>query len=70
MPGYEVTDLQKEDLVLIECKLTRYRTKNNDNANLTQRAQMELLAISLLHKKLDGEPAEEESESEIKDICI
>ncbi|KAG6382099.1 hypothetical protein JVT61DRAFT_742 [Boletus reticuloceps] len=49
MPGYLVTDLKKNDLVLIEGRFTKYRTKDEENKWSLQRVQMELDAISLLH---------------------
>lgn len=70
MPGYEVTDFRKDDLVLIECKLTRYRTKDAENKIWTQRAQMGLLAISLLHKGVERPLVEDGPSKEVDDICI
>ncbi|KAG6378305.1 hypothetical protein JVT61DRAFT_14025 [Boletus reticuloceps] len=49
MPDYLVTDLKKNDLVLIEGKVTKYRAKDEHNKWSLQHVQMELAAISLLH---------------------
>lgn len=49
MPTYPISDIKKDDLVLMESKITRYRIKGMDNKWSHQRVQMELLAVSLLH---------------------
>lgn len=49
MPVLPVSEIKKDDLVLVETKITRYHTKDADNKWSLQRVQMELLAISLLH---------------------
>ncbi|KAG6376681.1 hypothetical protein JVT61DRAFT_1690 [Boletus reticuloceps] len=46
---YPVTDLKKNDLALMEGKITKYRSKDSDNKWSLQRVQMELTAILLLH---------------------
>ncbi|KAF8125574.1 hypothetical protein EV363DRAFT_1117507, partial [Boletus edulis] len=49
MPEYPVTDLKKNDLVLMEGRITKYHAKDRENKWTLQRVQMELAAISLLH---------------------
>ncbi|KAF8447507.1 hypothetical protein L210DRAFT_850004, partial [Boletus edulis BED1] len=48
MPHIAATELQKNDLVLLEGKITRYRTQDEDKKWTLLRVQMELLAVSLL----------------------
>lgn len=70
MEYYNVLDLEKDDLILIECKLTRYRTKEADNKTWLQRTQMELLAISLLHKRVERAGTTEHEDRDVGDLCI
>ena len=50
MPYYSVTDLKKNDLVLLETKLTKYRVQGTDKTKWNhQCVQFEMLAISLLY---------------------
>ncbi|KAF8426459.1 hypothetical protein L210DRAFT_3312358, partial [Boletus edulis BED1] len=46
---YPVAELKKSDLVLMESKITKYRTKDADSKWALQRVQTELRAVSLLH---------------------
>ncbi|KAF8133834.1 hypothetical protein EV363DRAFT_1295276 [Boletus edulis] len=48
MPHITATELQKNDLVLLEGKITRYRTQDEDKKWTLLHVQMELLAVSLL----------------------
>ncbi|KAF8136452.1 hypothetical protein EV363DRAFT_1120863, partial [Boletus edulis] len=48
MPHIVATELQKNDLVLLEGKMTRYPAQDEDKKWTLKRVQMELLAVSLL----------------------
>ncbi|KAI6153570.1 hypothetical protein BKA82DRAFT_3952396, partial [Pisolithus tinctorius] len=50
MEKYDPTDLSKRDLLLLECRIIRYRQKDNNGRWTLFRAQFELQAIHLLHK--------------------
>ena len=66
MPPYSALDLKKDDLVLLESNITRYRVKDTDNKWSSQRVQMEMLAISLLFSA-DAPEAKQQSGS--CDVC-
>jgi hypothetical protein len=44
-----LTDLKKNDLVLLEAKINHYRAKDPRDEKWGQHAQLEMTAISLLH---------------------
>ncbi|KAH7918545.1 hypothetical protein BV22DRAFT_1051663 [Leucogyrophana mollusca] len=60
MKSYPVTDLKARDLVLMEAKFTRYRTKDQ-SGQWNSRAQLEMEAISLLHSADYSEGGEDGS---------
>lgn len=47
-PLWQVGDLKRGDLVLLEAKITRYSIKN-DKGRWVSRAQYEMVAVSLLN---------------------
>lgn len=50
MPYYSVTNLKKNDLVLLETKLTKYHVQGTDKMKWNhQYVQFEMLVISLLY---------------------
>lgn len=58
------------DVVLLEVKITHYRTKDKSDTKWGQRAQLEMLAISLLHRPAHTEKTEDADESDINDLRI
>lgn len=50
MPNYSVMDFKKNDLVLLETKLSKYCVQGNDKSKWNhQHVQFEILAISVLY---------------------
>ncbi|KAG2091992.1 uncharacterized protein F5147DRAFT_657817 [Suillus discolor] len=66
-PLWQVQDLKKGDLVLLEAKITKYSMKN-DNGKWFSRAQYEMIAISLLNMSEIWEI--EEKKQEIEGLSI
>ncbi|KIK74841.1 hypothetical protein PAXRUDRAFT_788621 [Paxillus rubicundulus Ve08.2h10] len=65
MAYYNPIDLKTRDLVLIETRITRYKSKDNDNKWTVQRAQLELLAINLLYSAPATQDGEESRSANI-----
>lgn len=70
MAKYPITLIKKNDLVVVETKVTRYHTKDADNKWSNQRVQMELLAVSLLHYAQSPGAAEQRKPQEIVGLHI
>lgn len=70
MNPLHVMDIKKNNLVLLEAKLIRYRTKDADNKWSGQHSQFELLAVSLLNSTPETLEEDKESYQDIEDIYI
>ncbi|KAF8439782.1 hypothetical protein L210DRAFT_867482 [Boletus edulis BED1] len=70
MESYPITEIKKDDLVLLETKMTRYPVKNSDNKWGDYRTQMELLAVSLLHSANHIKPVKNETTHDIVGLRI
>ncbi|KAG9312346.1 hypothetical protein JVU11DRAFT_7664 [Chiua virens] len=60
MPRYSVHNLKKDDLVLLETKISHYQLKDQDHKWSSLRPQMDILAISILY---DADDEEQEAQA-------
>jgi hypothetical protein len=70
MAAYSVEGIKKNDLILMESKITRYQTRNTENKWGNQCTQMELITLLLLHSADPSEGADKEATQDITGLRI
>ena len=70
MESLSPTDLKKSNLILLEAKINHYRVKDPRDDKWGQRAQLEILGISLLHSANLTKADEQFKGKDINDLWI